>query len=87
MGSTIHIGQLNVRVPGESAETGHNIAKGLAESLAQKAPAGMRHQIGAMNVRVQVAVGASEAEMSDAIAEAIVEALHRGSKAARARRR
>lgn len=78
----VHIGQLNLRVPGRSVETGHRVANGIAESLAGKVPAGMRRQIGALNVRVQLPAGATEADMSDAVSEAIVRALHRSGRAA-----
>lgn len=83
--SVFHVGQLNLRVPGESAETGHRIANGIAESLARKVPAGMQRQLGAQNVRVRLPAGATEAEMSDAISEAIVKALDRGGKPTSAR--
>jgi hypothetical protein len=81
MESTLHIGQLNLRVPGKSSDSGHNVADGVAESLARKVPPDMQRTLGAMNIRVQVAAGASEAEMSDAISEAIVKAIRRGSDA------
>jgi len=73
----VQIGQLNLRVPGRSAETGHRVANGIAESLAGKVPAGMRRQFGALNVRVQLPAGATEADMSDAVAEAIMRALRK----------
>jgi hypothetical protein len=78
----VQIGQLNLRVPGTSAETGRRVASGIAESLAGKVPAGMRRQFGALNVRVQLPAGASEAEISEAVSEAIVRALHRSVRAA-----
>ncbi|GKT07123.1 hypothetical protein [Desulforhabdus sp. TSK] len=87
MESTLHIGQLNLRVPGKSADTGHKVADGVAEKLVQKVPPGMRCQVGALSVRVQVAASASEVEMSDAISEAIVKAIHSGSEAASGRQR
>jgi len=71
----VQIGQLNLRVPGRSAETGHRVANGIAESLAGKVPAGMRRQFGALNVRVQLPAVATEAEMSEAVSSAIVKAL------------
>ncbi len=81
----IHIGQLNLRIPGESVETGHGVANGIALSLARKVPARMRRQLGAINLRVQLPAGAGEAEISGAISEALVKALHRGSNAASGR--
>ncbi|MDY0042647.1 MAG: hypothetical protein RBS57_20240 [Desulforhabdus sp.] len=82
MGSTLHIGQLNVRVPGKNVETGRAMADGVAKSLARNVRPHMQYQLGAMNVRVQAVAGTSEAEMSHAIAEAIGKAIQRGGKAA-----
>ena len=82
MDSGIHIGQLNLRIPGKSAEAGHSVANGVAESLARGIPADMHSRLGALNVRVQLAAGAGEAEMSDAIAEAIGKAIQRGGNTA-----
>ena len=82
--AAVHIGQLNLRIPGRSAETGHRAANGIAESLARKVPAGMQRQLGALNVRIQVPAGASEAEISDAVSEAIMKTLYRGGKGASA---
>jgi len=75
--SAIHIGQLNLRVPGKSAETAHRTANGIAQGLAQKVPPGMQRHLGALSVRVQVPAGASEAQMSDAVAEALIRALRK----------
>jgi hypothetical protein len=77
MQSTIHIGQLNLRIPGDSAETGHCVANGIGQSLAQKVPTRTQRHLGAVSVRVQVSAGATEAEMSDAVAEAIMRSLRR----------
>lgn len=82
MESTLNIGQLNMRIPGKSADTGHNVAEAVAEGIVRRVPPDLRCQLDALNVRVGVAAGASEAEMSEAISEAIVKAIHRGSKAA-----
>ena len=75
--AAIHIGQLNLRMPGHSADTAHRVANGIAQGLAQKIPTGMQHHLGAVSVRVQAPAGATEAEMSDAVAEAIMRALRR----------
>lgn len=73
----IQIGQFNLRVPGQNAETGERVANGVSQSLARQVPRGLQRQLGAMNVRVEVPAGASEGEMSEAIASAIVNALQR----------
>lgn len=85
MRSTIQIGQLNVRIPGESAESGYKVANGVAESLARKVPPDAWRQLGAITIRVPMPAGASEAEISDAISDAVVRALHRDGDAARGR--
>ncbi len=71
----IQIGQLNLRLPGNSAEVGHRVAHGIAESLAQQVPPGLQGQFGALNLRVRLPPGASEGEMSGAIAKAIINRL------------
>jgi hypothetical protein len=78
--AAVHIGQLNLRIPGDGAKTGYRVANGIAQGLSQKVPTGMQHQIGALSVRVHVPAGASEAQISDAISEAIVRALGKGSR-------
>jgi hypothetical protein len=75
--TAIHIGQLNLRMPGANSEAGQQLANSLAENLAQRIPADARRHIGALSVRVPVAVGASEADMSAAITGAIARALSR----------
>lgn len=76
----LQIGQLNLSVPGQGAEAGHRIANGVTESLAQQLPADLQGQYGALTVRVPMAAGASEAEMSAAITGAIISALQRGNE-------
>jgi hypothetical protein len=75
--AAVHIGQLSLRIPGDNAESGHRIADGIARDLAQGLPAGMQRRLGALSVRVQVPAGATEAEISGAVAEAIVRALRK----------
>jgi hypothetical protein len=75
--TTIHIGQLHLRIPGTSADTAHRVANGIGQVLAQKIPPATQRQLGALSVRVQVPAGATEAEMSDAVAEAIMRALQK----------
>jgi len=75
----IQIGQINLRIPSNSAEAGQRVANGIGESLAQQMPPGLQGRFGALNVRVQLPPGASEGEMSSAIARAIINALQRGT--------
>lgn len=75
MQSTIHIDQLNLRIPGDSADTGHRVANGIAQNMAQKVPVGMPRHLGALSVRLRVTEGATEADMSNAIADAIAKML------------
>jgi hypothetical protein len=73
--AAVHIGQLNLRIPGASADTAHRVVSGVAQGLAQKVPTGIRRHLGALSVRVRVPACATQAEMSVAVAEAIVGAL------------
>jgi len=73
----IHIGHLNLRLPGDGADAAQRVAGGIGRSLAEKVPLGMQRHLGALSVRVPVAAGATEAEISDAIAEAIIGALRK----------
>ena len=82
----IQIGQLNLRVPGNNPETGHRVANGVAESLARQIPPGLQGKFGALNVRVQLPPGASEGEMSGAIAGAILNALQKGNRLSKTER-
>lgn len=76
----IRIGQLNLRIPSNSADTAHRIANGIAQGLAQKVPTGMHLDLGTMNIRVQLAAAPTDAEMSNAIANAIANALQNGNR-------
>lgn len=75
--SGIQINQLNLSVPGRDAQVGQRVANGMAKRLAQQLPAGLKGEFGALTVRVHVAPGASEGEMSGAIAQAILKAVQR----------
>ena len=75
----IQIGQLNLRVPGNNPEAGHRLANSVAESLARQIPPGLQGKFGALNVRVRLPLGASEAEMSGAIAQSILNVLSKGN--------
>ncbi|MCI0401521.1 MAG: hypothetical protein L0Z68_09570 [Gammaproteobacteria bacterium] len=48
-----------------------------AQGLAQAVPTGMQRHLGALSVRVQVPAGASEAEISGVIGEAIMRSLQK----------
>jgi hypothetical protein len=76
--NAIHIGQLNLRLPGNHADLAHRVADGIAQGLAQRIPTGMQRHLGELSVRVQVPADATEAQISDAAANAIVGALHKG---------
>jgi hypothetical protein len=75
--TAIHIGQLNLRMPGHNADMAHRVANRIGQGLAQKVPTGMQRYLGALSVRVQVPAGATEAEMSEAVAAAIIKALQK----------
>ena len=75
--AAIHIGQLNMRIPGANAEAGRSLANGITQSLAQRISIGGQRHIGALNVRVQLPGNGTEAEMSEVVAEAIIRALRK----------
>jgi hypothetical protein len=74
----IHIGQLNLRMPGHGAERAHRVAHGIGELLGRKVPADQHRRLGALSLRVHVGADATEADMSDAIAGAIANVLRKG---------
>lgn len=73
----VHIGQLNLRMPGSDTDSAQRVAGAIVERLAQTVPAGLRRHLGALSVRVQLRAGASESDMSDAVTGAIVKALRK----------
>lgn len=73
--AAIHIGQLHLRMPGTSADTVHRVVNSMGQRLAQHVPTGAPRRFGALSVRVHVSASATEAEISDAIAKAIQQAL------------
>jgi ribosome-associated translation inhibitor RaiA len=75
--SAIQIGQLNMRIPGANAEAGRSLANGITQNLAQRISNDKQRHIGALNVRVQLPANGTEAEMSVAVAEAIIRALRK----------
>jgi hypothetical protein len=79
--ATVHIGQLNLRIPGNSADAGHRVANGIAQSLAQRVTVGVPRHLGVLSVRVHAPASSTEGEMSHAIAEAIARVLRRGNLA------
>ncbi len=82
----IQIGQLNLGIPGNGAEAGHRVANGIAEHLVRQVPSGLQGEFGALNLRVKLPPGASEAQMSEAIALAISNALQKGDRTDRINR-
>ncbi len=77
--ASVHIGQLNLRIPGQGAEAGHRVANDIARTLAERIPSHMRARLGALSVRVQAAAGATEVELSNAITNAMMNSLRDGS--------
>ena len=75
----MQIGQMNFRIPGRSAEFGHRVPEGVGKSLGDKLPPGLERRLGAVSVRVQLPSSATEAEICDAIANSIVNALSKGN--------
>ena len=82
MKPNLHIDEMNVRLPGREAGTGRRVADGIPGALLGKLPGGIHRRIGSMKLRVSLPTGASESEMSQAVAEAIAQALSKGDGAA-----
>ena len=75
----VHIGYLNLRIPGNGPDTGQRVSNRVAQRLSRKIPAGMRSHLGALSIRVQVPAGASDGAIAEAIAASIVRALGKGT--------
>lgn len=82
---TVHIGQLNLRLPGRNGAMGQRVAAGVVENLTRQLALGLEGHLGAVGVRVRLPAGASELALSDAISAAIVGALGEADPAARGR--
>ncbi|HET8677654.1 MAG TPA: hypothetical protein VFO63_17775 [Blastocatellia bacterium] len=82
--NSIHVGQMNLRIPGSSAETAHRVADGIARGLARGVPSGMYNHLGAISIRVRTADAATDAEMSNAISDSIATALQNGNRSVKA---
>lgn len=78
MKPNLHIDEMNVRLPGREAGTGRRVADGISGALLGMLPGGIHRRIGAMELRVSLPAGASESEMSQAVAEAIAKTLNKG---------
>jgi hypothetical protein len=83
----VQIGQMNLRIPGSSADVGHRIPEDVGKRLGDKLPPGLERRLGAVSVRVKIQSGATEAEMSEAIADSIVKALSRANPSTPSERR
>ena len=75
--AAIQIKQINLRIPGRDAAFGHRVSEQVARLLADKAPLGWKHQIGALNLRLQTQRGATEVEISYAVANSVLGALNK----------
>jgi hypothetical protein len=70
------IGSLSLRLPGKDASFGRRVTESALARVAARLPAGVRGEIGSLRLRVR-APGASEGELSQALAEALLRALSR----------
>jgi hypothetical protein len=73
------IGRLNMRISAANAEAGKRIASSVANTLSDGLP-GVGQPLGAVNIRLRVASGATESDIGNAIADSIRNALSRNRR-------
>jgi hypothetical protein len=73
--AAIRIGQVNLRIPARGAESAARVASGLGHALQRRTQTGAPRHYGALSVRVHVPANASDAEVIDLVAEAIMRPL------------
>jgi len=78
--ASVQIGELNLRIPGGSADFGHRVSAVISKQLGKRLGVGPDQRIGVLNMHVQLANGNTETEAGDAIANSIVNALKSGSR-------
>jgi hypothetical protein len=79
--AAVQVGQMHLRVPGTSAEFGNRVAAGVGHGLASGIPDSMTRRLGALHVRIHQPLGATDAELSHAIVQALVHALRSSNHA------
>lgn len=82
MKPNLHIDEMNVRLPGREAGTGRRMAGGIPAALLGKLPEGIDRRIGVIKLRVSLPAGGSDSEMSQAVVDAIAQALSKGDGSA-----
>ena len=73
----VHIGALNLSIPGAGAAVGHEVARGVGEHLAnaQIPPGVAARHLGALSLQATARPGAGTAELSESIARAVIRAI------------
>jgi hypothetical protein len=77
----LSIGRMNLRIPGNDAAAGHRIVQKTGELLAAGSAGLPCRHLGAMNLRVKVLQGSSEADVARAVSRAILNRLTSSSDA------
>ena len=77
----MRIGHLNLRISGRTPEFGRRVSEGVGHHLGDRLSPGRARRIGTVSLRVEVPAGATEAEISHAIANSILRTLGRGGQA------
>jgi hypothetical protein len=79
--STIHINEINLRVPGGAREDGLRYAHEIAERLADRIPDGISGRLGMINLKIPISSDRNGVRISDQVADAIVDILRRNRHA------
>jgi len=59
--AAVHIGEINLRIPGKSPESGHRIANRIARSIAREIRTGKQVRLGLLSARIPTSsIGDSE---------------------------
>ena len=75
-GETLRIEEMQLRVPGLSAEEGHTLGQEVAHRVADGLPDQVRPlQLSALDLRVTVPTGTPRGRLAPSIAEAILKGL------------
>lgn len=73
---TVHIGELQMRVPGLSAGEGRAFGREVMRRVAQRLPAGGQNRaLAAMDLKVRIPAGTPRHRLAETVADAILKGL------------
>ena len=77
----MHIGTLNLSIPGSGAATGHQLAREVGDRLAQaQLSPGISGHLGSLSVKVTADPGAGTESLSESIVNAVIRAMGEGRR-------